>query len=194
MAPSGNLQENICSQHNEVKKMFCRTDQQLLCVVCCMEQHKGHDAVMAVDERAEKQAEVEIMRDQVLHKIQDKEKDLQELDEETEDLLFWADEAVQQTAESFTGLIQTVQKGLNVEHQIRTQQKTQEARIQQFRDRLQDVTELRRTHTQLDALALTPNHNFFLHKYATLSKEVEALPNCPMTERQAMQLFDSKYK
>uniref|UniRef100_I3KLM0 RING-type domain-containing protein n=1 Tax=Oreochromis niloticus TaxID=8128 RepID=I3KLM0_ORENI len=38
--PSKGLKSNICSTHNEVMKMFCHTDQQCICYVCCMDKHK----------------------------------------------------------------------------------------------------------------------------------------------------------
>uniref|UniRef100_A0A8D0ALM2 E3 ubiquitin/ISG15 ligase TRIM25-like n=1 Tax=Sander lucioperca TaxID=283035 RepID=A0A8D0ALM2_SANLU len=82
--PSKKLQENICSHHDEVMKIFCRTDQQFICYLCLMEEHKGHDTVSAAAERTERQKKLEMSRQNSQQRIQDREKDVKLLQEQVE--------------------------------------------------------------------------------------------------------------
>uniref|UniRef100_A0A3P8TWY2 E3 ubiquitin/ISG15 ligase TRIM25-like n=1 Tax=Amphiprion percula TaxID=161767 RepID=A0A3P8TWY2_AMPPE len=89
--PSKNLQENICSRHDEVMKIFCLTDQQLICSLCSLDEHKGHESISAAAERKKKQKELEVSRLNVQQRIQDRQKDVKMLQQELEDIRVSAD-------------------------------------------------------------------------------------------------------
>ncbi|XP_053297941.1 uncharacterized protein LOC128457316 [Pleuronectes platessa] len=169
--PSEKLQENICSRHDEVMKMFCRTDQQCICYLCSVEEHKDHDTVSAAAERTERQRELGLRRQTIQQRVQDTEKDVKLLQQEEEALNGSADKAVEDSEEIFTEMIRQLEKrSSDVKQQIRSQQETEVSRVRELQERLeQEITELKRKDQELKQLSDTEDHNQFLHNYPSLS-------------------------
>uniref|UniRef100_A0A671UNE3 Tripartite motif-containing protein 16-like n=1 Tax=Sparus aurata TaxID=8175 RepID=A0A671UNE3_SPAAU len=169
--PSEKLQENICSRHDEVLKIFCRTDQQCICILCSMDEHKGHDTVSAAAERTERQRELEGSRHNIQQRIQDREKDVKLLQQEVEAINGSADKAVEHSEKIFTQLIRLMEeRRSDVKQQVRSQQETEVSRVKELQEKLeQEITELKRKDAELKKLSHTEDHNQFLHNYPSLS-------------------------
>ncbi|XP_031146893.1 tripartite motif-containing protein 16-like [Sander lucioperca] len=169
--PSKNLHENICSHHNEVMKIFCSTDQQCICYLCLMDEHKGHDTVSAAAERTERQKELEENQQNIQQRIQDREKDVKLLKQEVEAINRSADKAVEDSEKIFTELIRLMEKRrFYVEQKVRSQQKTEVSRVKELQEKLeQEITELKRKDAEMKKISDTEDHNQFLHNYSSLS-------------------------
>ncbi|XP_030292158.1 tripartite motif-containing protein 16-like [Sparus aurata] len=169
--PIEKLQENICSRHNEVMKMFCRTDQQSICYLCSVDEHKGHDTVSAAAEKTERQRELEGSRQNIQQRIRDREEDVKVLQQEVEDINGSADKTVEHSEKIFTQLIHLMEeRRSDVKQQVRSQQETDVSRVKELQEKLeQEITELKRKDAELKKLSHTEDHNQFLHSYPSLS-------------------------
>uniref|UniRef100_A0A8C2ZH03 E3 ubiquitin/ISG15 ligase TRIM25-like n=1 Tax=Cyclopterus lumpus TaxID=8103 RepID=A0A8C2ZH03_CYCLU len=169
--PSNQLQENICSRHDEVMKIFCRTDQQCICYLCLMDEHKGHDTVSSEAERTERQRELEGSRLNIQQRIQDREKDLKLLHQEVEAINLSADKTVEDSEKIFTELIRLMAKrSSRVKQQVRSQQRTEVSRVKELQEKLeQEITELKRNDAELKLLSHTEDLNQLLLNYPSLS-------------------------
>ncbi|XP_058491148.1 tripartite motif-containing protein 16-like [Solea solea] len=169
--PSKNLQENICPRHNEVMKMFCRTDQQCICYLCSVEEHKDHDTVSAAAERTDKQRELDLSREEVQQRLQDRDRGVKVLQQERKTLTLTADKAVEDTDKIFTEMMGLLQRrSSDVKQQIRSKQETEVRRVTDAEKKLQqELTELKKREAELKQLSLTHDHNQFLLNYHSLS-------------------------
>ncbi|XP_072532057.1 tripartite motif-containing protein 16-like isoform X2 [Salminus brasiliensis] len=167
---STQLQEKICSQHDEVMKIYCRTDQSSICYLCTMDKHRGHDTVPAAAERREKQNQLKEMQKKLQQRIQEKQKKLQEVEQTVNTLKCSAQAAVEDSERIFTELIRCIEKKLSeVTELIRAQEKAELSGAEELMEKLQqEMADLKRRHTELEQLSHTEDHLHFLQSFQSL--------------------------
>ncbi|XP_018558009.1 tripartite motif-containing protein 16-like [Lates calcarifer] len=170
LKPSANIQENICSRHNEVMKIFCLTDQQCICYLCSMDEHKGHNTVSAEAEMINKKKELGLSRQKIQRRIRDQENHVKMLQQEVVAINCSADKAVTNTEKLSTDLVNVIVRGSTaVKRKIRSQQFTEVSRAKKLKEKLeQELVELRRKDTELEKLSHTEDQIQFLHNYVSL--------------------------
>ncbi|XP_007557893.1 tripartite motif-containing protein 16-like [Poecilia formosa] len=180
--PSKQLHDSICSHHDEVMKMFCCTDQQTICYVCMVDEHKGHDVVSAAAERKEKQKDLEVKRGEIQQTIQDGERDMKLLQQEVDAINDCANKAVENNDIIFSEVMCVIERrSCEVKQQIRSQQESEVNRVRDLQETVEQmITVLKRKDAELEQLSHTQDYNQFLQKYPSLSAVSETTDSvCP---------------
>ncbi|XP_037837740.1 E3 ubiquitin/ISG15 ligase TRIM25-like [Kryptolebias marmoratus] len=169
---TADLEESICPQHQEVMKMFCRTDQRCICYLCSKDGHKGHDKISIEAERLERQKELQTVRQRIQLRIQEREKDLSCFQQEEEAINQFADNALINTEKVFTELIYTIEKKLShIKESLQSRQNSEMGRFTTVRDKVEkEIDDLNRKDAELDKLSRTENHINFVVNYSSLSR------------------------
>ncbi|XP_064190327.1 tripartite motif-containing protein 16-like isoform X13 [Anguilla rostrata] len=167
---TGNLQEKICSHHDKLLEVYCRTDQQCICYLCTMDDHRGHDTVSAAAERTEKQKQLGATQSKLQQRIQEREKELQDLRQAVQSIKCSAQAAVEDSERIFTELIRSIERRRSeVKELIRDQEKAEVSRAERLLERLeQEIVELRRRDAELEQLSHTEDHIHFLQSCQSL--------------------------
>ncbi|XP_058601911.1 tripartite motif-containing protein 16-like [Onychostoma macrolepis] len=154
----------ICQKHDKILEVFCRTDQKCICVLCMMDEHKNHDTVSAAAQRTEKQKQLKETQKTFQQRIQQREKDLQQLREAVESQKPSAQTAVEDSERIFTELIRSIERSSSeLIRLIRDQEKQAVSRAEGRLERLeQEINDLRRRDAELEQLSHTQDHIQFL--------------------------------
>ncbi|KAG7321574.1 hypothetical protein KOW79_014432 [Hemibagrus wyckioides] len=164
------LQEKICSEHDRLMEIYCRTDQSLICYLCTMEEHKGHDTVSTKVERTEKQNKLKEEQTKFQQWIQDNQKKMQELKQTVDLIKARSQAAVDDSERIFNELIISMEKKRSeLTELIRVQEKADLSRAERLMNRLeQENADLERRITELEELKHTHDHIHFLQSFQSL--------------------------
>ncbi|XP_049334982.1 tripartite motif-containing protein 29-like isoform X2 [Astyanax mexicanus] len=156
------LQEKICSQHDKLVEMYCRTDQTCICYMCMISEHKGHDSVPVVEERANKRSKLEKEQKKSQQKLQEKEKNLQKM---KQDVMSF-EVAIGESKKILTNLIHLIKKkSSEVKGQEEAQMSVAKGVLEQLE---QEITDLKRRNTELEQLSHTEDHIHFLQTFQSV--------------------------
>ncbi|XP_048865890.1 tripartite motif-containing protein 16-like isoform X1 [Brienomyrus brachyistius] len=173
---TGRLQDKVCSHHDKPLEVYCRTDQQCVCLLCVMDEHRGHDTISAATGRAEKQKQMGDTQKKLQQRIQMREKELQELREAVGSITSSAQSAVEDSERIFTEMIHSIERRRSeVKKLIRDQEKAVVSQAKRDMERLkQEIDELKRRHSELEQLSHTEDHIHFLQRCQGLPVSPEA--------------------
>ncbi|XP_072567740.1 tripartite motif-containing protein 16-like [Paramormyrops kingsleyae] len=173
---TGRLQDKVCSHHDRPLEVYCRTDQQCICLLCVMDEHRGHDTVSAAARTTEIQNQICETQKEFQQRIQMREKELQDLREAVASITRSAQSAVEDSERIFTEMIRNIERRRSeVTQLIRDQEKAVVSQAEGHMERLeQEIDELKRRHSELEQLSHTEDHIHFLQRCQGLPVTPEA--------------------
>ncbi|XP_076131515.1 E3 ubiquitin/ISG15 ligase TRIM25-like [Alosa pseudoharengus] len=164
---TAHLEDQLCVPHDKLLEVFCCTDKKLICIQCAMDEHKGHDIVPIAKERAERQQEFGKTQDLYQQRIQEREKELQELKGAMDTLKHSAQAAVEENERMFNLLIHSIERRrTEMKELIRVQERTELGLAEGLLEKLEkEIGELKKRDAELAELAQTEDHVRFLQNH-----------------------------
>ncbi|XP_018588621.2 tripartite motif-containing protein 16-like [Scleropages formosus] len=168
---TGQLQDKICSLHDKVLEIYCRTDQQCICYLCTMDEHRGHDTVSAAAGRSEKEHHLRATQKKFQKRIKEKEEEVQELRRAVDSFTRSAQAALEDTESIFSEMICSIEKRRSeVRDLIRAQEKTALSQAEGLLEQLeQEIAEMERSNSELEHISHSQDDIHFLQVHQSMN-------------------------
>ncbi|XP_019210605.1 E3 ubiquitin-protein ligase TRIM21-like [Oreochromis niloticus] len=165
-----NLEGRMCTKHDKLLELFCKTDQTCVCVLCSVLDHKNHEFVPLREEYEGKKAELEKTEAEIQQMIQKRRLKIQEI---TESVKMSKDAADRQKAEGvqvFTALMESVERRLKkLMKEIEDKQETTEKQAEGLiKDLEQEISELMERSSEVEQLSRSEDHLHLLQSFSSL--------------------------
>ncbi|XP_074490446.1 E3 ubiquitin-protein ligase TRIM21-like [Sebastes fasciatus] len=176
--PVENLEGRMCTKHDKLLELFCKTDQICVCMLCTISKHKTHDVVPLKEGYDGKKAELEAEIQQMIQKRRLK---IQEMNHSVGLSKEDADREIADGVQVFTALKESVERSqADLIDTIKEKQTKTEKQAEGFIKELeQEISELEKRSTEVEQLLLSEDHLHVLQSFTSLNT---ALPTKDWTE------------
>ncbi|XP_070687297.1 E3 ubiquitin-protein ligase TRIM21-like [Pempheris klunzingeri] len=176
VGPLDNLEDRICTNHDELMDRFCKTDQMCVCQFCTETDHESHDVVPLKEECDGKKTELEKTGAEFQQMIHERQLKVQELRQSVQLSKEAAHKEMANGVQVFTTLTQLVQTGLTelIEQVKRKQKTTAKQADDSIKELNQEISELRKRYAEVKQLERSDDHLHLLQMFSSLNASLLA--------------------
>ncbi|KAM7377120.1 hypothetical protein PAMA_013754 [Pampus argenteus] len=169
------LQEKICTKHSKLMEIYCQTDKQLVCSLCTVDNHKGHNTVSVSIQKAEMEKWLVSSQKEVQERVQQGEKEVKQLSQDEDNLKSSARAAVKDCDKLFAELISSMERRRSeVTQLITSQEKTAVSQIKELQLQQEEkIAKLRRRGADVEQLLHADDHIYLIQMFESLSSSCD---------------------
>ncbi|XP_068584633.1 E3 ubiquitin-protein ligase TRIM21-like [Cebidichthys violaceus] len=169
--PVENLEGRMCTKHDKLLELFCKTDQMCVCMLCSISDHKNHDVVPLKEEYEGKKAELGKTEAEIQQMIQKRRLKIQEFKHTVELSEEDADREISDGVQVFTALKESVERSQSeLIDTIKEKQRKTEKQAEGFIKELeQEISELKKRSTEVEQLSHSEDHLHLLQSFRNLN-------------------------
>ncbi|XP_051256795.1 E3 ubiquitin-protein ligase TRIM21-like isoform X1 [Dicentrarchus labrax] len=166
-----NLEGRMCTKHDKLLELFCKTDQMCVCMLCTVLDHKTHDVVPLKEEYEGKKAELGKTEAEIQQMIQKRRLKIQEIKRSVELSKEGADREIADGVQVFTALKESVERSqAELIDTIKEKQRKTEKQAEDFIKELeQEISELKKRSSEVDQLSQSEDHLHLLQSFLSLN-------------------------
>ncbi|XP_030282312.1 E3 ubiquitin-protein ligase TRIM39-like isoform X2 [Sparus aurata] len=169
--PVENLEGRMCTKHDKLLELFCKTDQMCVCMICTYSDHKTHDVVPLKEEYEGKKAELGKKDAEIQQMIQKRRLKLQEMKRSVELSKNDADREIAAGVQVFSALKESVERSqAELIDTIKEKQRETEKQAEGFIKELeQEISELEKRSSEVEQLSQSEDHLHLLQSFPSLN-------------------------
>ncbi|XP_038561255.1 nuclear factor 7, ovary-like [Micropterus salmoides] len=169
--PVENLEGRMCTKHDKLLQLFCKTDQMCVCMLCTVLDHKTHDVVPLKEEYEGKKAELGKTEAETQQMIQKRRLKIQEIKRSVELSKEDADREIAGGVQVFSTLKESVERSqAELIDTIKEKQRETEKQAEGFIKELeQEISELKKRSSEVEQLSRSEDHPHLLQSLPSLN-------------------------
>ncbi|KAM8750732.1 zinc finger protein RFP-like [Acanthopagrus schlegelii] len=153
--PVENLEDRMCTKHDKLLELFCKTDQMCVCLLCTVLDHQGHSVVPLKDEYEGKKAELGKRDAEIQQMIQKRRVKIEEMKRSVQLSKKDADREIAAGVQVFRALKESVERSqAELMDTIKEKQRETEKQAEGFIKELeQEISELEKRSSEVKKLS-----------------------------------------